>query len=162
MRRWFVAGIVLACVATAGIAAACPLGSDPEIRPTRTIQNVSLQVSELFERANQLEAVATSEDVQARSLEQEANVLSNRARLLRTPAGLVSTADRGSIFAIAVELASRADVLRARAVEARSRASELRAEAQTLRQRAVALSRGSRGDGWRKRTVSGDLPALTL
>jgi hypothetical protein len=162
MRRWFVAGILLACVATSGIAAACPLGVDRENRPTRPIQNVSLQVSELFERASQLESVATSEEGEARSLEQEASVLSNRARLLRNQAGLVSTADHGALFALAVELSSRADVTRARAVEARSRASELRAEAQTLRQRAIVLSRGSRGDGWRKRTVATDIPALAL
>jgi hypothetical protein len=160
MKAWLLGGIVCACLSASGAAFAC--GSDIEARPIRPVvlqSNVSFQVSELNDRAARLESMATSHDVEARALEQEANTLSNRARVLRNQASLVDFSDRGSIMAIADELASRAMVVRSRANQERTQGAELRMEAQALRQRALVLSRGNGGGGWHKRPLP--LPSET-
>jgi hypothetical protein len=142
-------------MAVEGMALACPVGNDDNVRPTRPVlQSVSLQASELTERASRLESLASTHDIQARALEQEAETLTGRARALRNQAGFVNVSDRSSILAIADELSLRAANDRIRAAEERSQAQELRFEAQNLRQRAIALVRGGGGSGgWRVRTT---------
>ena len=132
MKSWIFGAITLSWLAFGGAAIACPVGNgEGAIRPTRpVVQNVSLQASEMIERASQLESAASSRDVTARAFEQEADTLSSRARILRNQAGLVNVADRSSILAIADELSLRAASSRTRAAEERAQASDLRIEAQ--------------------------------
>ena len=154
MRTWICGAITLACLSIVGAASACPVG-EGQVRPPRpVVQNVSLQASEMLERASRLETVASSHDAQARALEQQANTLSDRARILRNQATFVNVSDRSSILAIADELVMRARNDRTRASEDRAQAAELRREAQTLRQRAVVLVRTGNGNGggWRVRS----------
>ena len=153
MRNWIFGAITLAWLTLGSAALACPAGGVEGGRP-RPVQNVSLQASEMIERASRLESVAASHDVQARALEQEADTLGNRARILRNQAALVNVSDRPSILAIADELSSRSMNQRARAADDRAQASELRLQAQALRQRAGVLVRGSGGGGWRGRTTA--------
>jgi hypothetical protein len=140
-----------------GAALACPTGNNGEgQRPVRpVVQNVSLQASEMMERASRLESAASSHDQSARALEQEADTLSNRARILRNQAGLVNVSDRTSIMQIADELSIRAANDRSRAADDRAQSSELRLEAQSLRQRAITLVRNNGGGGgWRGRPTT--------
>ena len=98
MRSWMIGAIMLAGMAVGSTALACPVGPG-EGRPIRPVQNGSFQASELVERAARLESVASSHEAQARAFEQEADTLSNRARILRNQAGFVNASDRSSIFA---------------------------------------------------------------
>jgi hypothetical protein len=157
MKSWLVGLIAAGLMAMGGSALACPVGAGEKQPPTRPTQNVSFQASELIERADRLESVATSHEQSAKSLDREATTLANRARLLRRQAGSVSGSDRSGLLAIADELALRAEGDRARAAGDRARASELRVEARGLRDRAIRLVRfGNNGNvvdggGWRGR-----------
>ena len=155
MRTWICGAITLACLAIGGAASACPVG-EGQVRPRPVVQNVSLQASEMLERASRLETVASSHEAQARALEQQADTLSDRARILRNQATFVNVSDRPSILAVADELVVRARNDRMRASEDRVQAAELRREAQTLRQRAIVLVRNGNGNGngngWRVRS----------
>ncbi len=147
----------------AGSASACPVGQGDDIRPRRpvapVVNNVSLQASELFERASRLETAAASREESARSREMQADTLANRARMIRNQAVLVGFSDRENMMAVAEELVIRAADMRSRAAEDRAQASELRMQARTLRERAVQLVRlqnggNGNGGGWRnKRAV---------
>lgn len=163
MKTWILSGIVVASLVVSAPGLACGVAEGVrrpvEVRP---VQNVSFQVSEMFERASRLENIATSHDSQARAFEQEAELLSNRARVLRNQASLVDIADRGSLLTIADELGARAMTSRSRAGQQRAQASELRLEARTLRQRAIALSGGGGGGGWRVKRVSPDVRTVAL
>lgn len=156
MRSWIFGAITLACITLGGAAIACPGGVS--VRPTGPVQDVSLQATEMIERASRLESAASSRDATARALEQEADTLSNRARILRNQAGLVNVSDRPSILAIADDLAFRAASHRTRAADDRAQASELRLQARSLRERAITLVRGTNNGGWRTRTTSTPLP----
>lgn len=156
MKNMFIGAITLACMTIGGAALACPMGNGGTgARPTRpVVQNVSVQASELLERARRLESAASSHDAVARALEEEAATLSNRARILRNQASLVNVSERAGVLDVADELALRAADDRSRAAEDRAQASELRAQAQTLRRRAVALAGGGNGGGWRRTTAT--------
>jgi hypothetical protein len=157
MKSWVFGVITLACTTIGGAALACPTGGEQGTRPVRpVIQNVSLQASEMIERAGRLETVASSHDAEARALEQQADTLTNRARVLRNQAGFVNVSDRSSILAIADELSVRAANERSRAAEERVQAQTFRIEAQNLRQRALVLVRGGGGGGggWRRSTIA--------
>jgi hypothetical protein len=155
MRSWIFGAITLACLTIGASAAACPVGEARPPRP-RPIQNVSFQVSEMLERASNLESAAAVREDSARALERQVETFMSRARALRSQAQLVNVSDRRSILEIADELADRAAADRARAARERAQASELRLQAATLRQRAIQLVRletgtGSGGGGWWKR-----------
>ncbi|MDF2695872.1 MAG: hypothetical protein K0S65_4255 [Labilithrix sp.] len=165
MKSWIFGAITLASLTLASVGLACPTGNgEGAVRPPRpVIQPVSLQASEMIERAGRLESAATSREAQARSLEQEADTLAGRARILRNQAGLVNVSDRPSILAIADELLDRAALDRTTAAQERAQASALRVEAQGLRQRALVLVRngngGVGGGGWRRPTRDVALPS---
>lgn len=153
-KTWISAAILIASATVSSAALACPVGTT-DFRPVRPVENVSFQVSELFERATRLEGVASSHDARARTLEQEADRLASRARILRSQAASVDAADRPGVVALADELTSRSLASRGQAGRERAQAADLRLEAKGLRQRAVALSRGNgTGDGWRGRPIA--------
>lgn len=156
MKTWIFSALALAIVASGaiggGTARACPVGAGDVQSPIRKpiVQNVSLQASALFERAQQLETAASSRDRQAVAVERDAETLANRARVLRNQAQQVSAADRSSVVAIADELAARASLSRAQAVEERGQAADVRSQARSVRERAVQLVKvGNGGGGWR-------------
>lgn len=158
MKSWVVGLIAAGLMTTGGSALACPVGNVNTQPPTRPTQNVAFQASELVERADRLESLATSHEQSAKTLDREASTLANRARLVRKQAASVNASDRSSLLAIADELSLRADSDRARADGDRARASELRVEARGLRDRAIRLVRfggngngNVEGGGWRGR-----------
>lgn len=169
MKSWIFGTIALVFTASASGAMACPIGNGDVQQPPRkpVVQNVSFQVSELFERAQQLETAASSRERQALAFERDAETLANRARILRNQAQLVAAADRSSIVAVADELSARASAARSQASEERSQASELRVQARAVRERAVQLVRlnnggGLGGGGWRARPVPNATAETTI
>jgi hypothetical protein len=153
MKTWIFGALALAMTVSTGVAMACPVGNNGDVpQPPRrpVVQNVSFQASELFERAQALETAASSRDRQALAFERDAENLTNRARILRNQAQLVSSTDRSSIVALADELAARASLSRSQAAEERTQASDLRVQARSMRERAVQLVRNNGGGGgWR-------------
>lgn len=156
MKTWIFRTVALVMTLSTGAAMACPVGNNGEEQPRRpVVQNVSFQASELFERAQQLEAAAASRNRQAIAFERDAETLANRAGILRNQAQFVAQSDRSSIVALADDLAARASAERSQAAEERAQATELRASARTIRERAMQLVRNNNGNGgWRGRPVS--------
>jgi hypothetical protein len=167
MRSWIFGAITLTCLTIGGAAIACPTGGEqgirPPPRPVQPVQNVSLQASEMMERASRLESAAASREQQARALDQQADTLANRARNLRNQAQFVNASDRSSILDIADELQIRASNDRNQAMDDRNQASQFRVEASSLRSRAIQLVRLGGGGGWRgkgvPRATTTDLPS---
>jgi hypothetical protein len=154
-KIWFFAAVtamsLAGSAALASPALACGTGVDVvQSRPLPQVQNVSLQVSEMIERAGRLERAAASHEASANAFDRDADVLANRARLVKNQAQLVAAIDRPSLFTVADELLARADANRGQAANERSQAMELRTSARVLRGRAQQLARQN-GGGWRGR-----------
>lgn len=167
MKSWIFAAVTaMSLAAVPSTALACGVGDDV-VRPApKPVQNVSLQASEMVERAGRLERAAASHEATAIAFDREADVLVTRARLVKNQAQLVSVSDRPSLLNVADDLLARADANRAQASGERSQAMELRTSARALRERALQLARQTGGGGWRRgadRPVrSADSGSITL
>ena len=147
--------LAFALTLASGSARACPvgIGGDDGVqgRPRPVVNDVSVQANELIQRASRMESMAMARDESARRSEMQANVLMNRARMLRNQASLVAFSEDGQdLIAAADELSIRAAEMRSRAADERAQASALRMQARTLRERALVMVRGG-GGGWHRR-----------
>ncbi|MCA9587671.1 MAG: hypothetical protein KC657_20230 [Myxococcales bacterium] len=120
-----------------------------------TVNNISFQASQLFQRAQMLESSASSRDAEANRMDREASQLQGRARLLRNQAAFVADGDRMTLISMSNELLQQAAQKRMNATSERQQAMSLRTQARTMRARAMQLVRvgNGNGGGWRGRNV---------
>jgi hypothetical protein len=160
MKSWVFGMLALVTTFSTAAATACPtvgFQDDPPVQ--RPIQNVSLQASQMFERAVQLDAAAASRESTAFMHDRNADTFANRARILRNQASLVAFDDRSNVVALAEELAMRSLAERQQAARARSQAANFRMQARNLRERANQLVGNGNGNGWRRRPIDRAVPS---